>query len=394
MDNTNISQKYTQIACSVINVLLSVYLLVDILTGYFHLNNYPISISVPFKMVLLVLMIIVIAYDAKSIIGIWFLILHTFFCLIHIENISADPSTGINNLIKLNFCIIMYVYFRYYFSSCYLGKRDSIVFTNEIFFFINLILALLGMGYSTYSGLDVGLKGFFYAGNELGALTFCLCVFSFIKYKCKLWPILLYSGVAFLIGTKTPLFAIWIFYLLVSMFGDSKLSHKGMLFIGIALVLIYVNRTSILNIESVQFHIENLKKHEMQNDTFINSVLSGRIDFSHNLIENMSENFSLANILLGYGIPEKAAEIDPIDTLYSFGIITLIVQTAFYCIVIWISREDRVLLSFNIVYFLLSIFAGHIWFNTTSILIFCIINTCNLRLPCDEINRTVDDLNG
>lgn len=370
---------YSYYVCHIINFILGYYFLIDMIAGFFHLNNVEISLSVPFKMVLFALMLSIICRNIRRIeITLCFIIV-SFVCLIHILDVSSNQNTAINNLFKLFYCPVMYIYFDNFMKNQYDKWEYKIELRNEVFFYINLILGLLGFGYNTYEASGVGIKGFFYAGNELGIVVFCLFVFNFMKMNKELSMVVFFSIISFLLGTKTPLFAIWIFYLLISAIGKNKKKVFGILGIIIVAIFIYMNRGTFMNMDTIQYHLNNIEWHQNQNDTLINSLLSGRIDYLKNLIVNQKTKFNAMNLFFGYGTPTKSSEMDPFDVLYTYGIIILLFQIVFYASVAWKNRNDSRLLCFNIVYFLLAIFSGHVWFNTTSILIFCIINSLSFN---------------
>lgn len=355
--------------------ILYVYFLADMATGALLLNGYGVSVSLGIKTILFVLMLF---WCFKQVKVAYKIMLIAIVCLISVSYNVILGRTGFlffSNLFKLFFCLTMFCYFKLYWEKWINHTSASIIKINNFYLVINFFLGLLGMGYSTYRTRDIGIKGFFYAGNELSVVLFCLFVYKYLMGKRKYSILLFYCAIALLIGTKTAVLSILLYFILIILLNAEKKSYfVGVIVVIFLVALVVFNLERIGNIGVVKEQLQMLRWKYNVSNNFADALLSGRITFAKMMLSEMKEGRSIISILFGHGGFPKAAEIDLFDTFFSYGIIIAFLITAFYIRILWDNRKNKELFIFNSIYFFLSLTAGHVWFNTTSILVFCIIN--------------------
>lgn len=245
----------------------------------------------------------------------------------------------------------------------------------HFFFAANFLAGLAGFGFRTYSYGRTGIKGFFYAGNELSIVVFCMFVYWFIRNQNKILTFFIFIAISLFTGTKAAIFGTVLYYLLYMFYyRPRKYMHKFFVLLGVVIIFL-LSRNYILNINVIRYQINNIEWRLNQTGaSLLDVLLSGRLSFLDNLFSNARKNFSFTSVLIGFGVPYKSVEIDIFDTFYSYGALVGILITAFYVCVMIKSRKNKNIFYFNLIYLLLSLTAGHVWFNTTSAILFCIIN--------------------
>jgi hypothetical protein len=255
--------------------------------------------------------------------------------------------------------------------------------------FANIVLGLLGFGYATYDyessySSDVGVKGFFYSGNELAATYVVLCAFVLkeVWNKRRGWywmAAILVIVFAVAIATKAAILGalllaggIPIFYY---RFRIHKMSWKGLLFlfaVSGALVWIAVRIWTILEVAGLADKIAQV----LLNQGWMGLIFSGRDQFASATLGSLSQYGSFLDILVGFGRPalvawsgKQTAEIDPLDLYLWFGVpgiaYGIILYVAFIGLAVrgFRNRNNRsapaVLLA-NVILTMASIISGHV----------------------------------
>jgi len=263
--------------------------------------------------------------------------------------------------------------------------------TAFVVFITNIILGLFGLGYYAYGqyGINIGIIGFFYAGNEVSILFMCL-YYYIITGVHKLPRSVIYALffiVAFLISTKTGIIAA-----LVLSFFDYyyRLSRTRRTFFILLLPIIALVLFQVISflIEKFQpefysfMHSKILSRLSGKNANVLDVLLSGRIRYLKANYTLWKESFSLTNFLFGTGMlfTSRPAEIDAFDTLFYHGVILFTILSLFYVymIVLSLRKRNRRLTLFNVLYLIISFSAGHIWFSVTAGLFYAYINAYEL----------------
>jgi hypothetical protein len=258
-------------------------------------------------------------------------------------------------------------------------------------FIVNIIVGLFGFGFPTYhvENGSMGIKGFFYAGNEVSILFFCIYYYFLSQTSCKkIFRLAIYFIaliVSIIIGTKTVVVACFLFSFIDYYYISSK---KGRMFLNllfpaiagiiVVIMIYYLPHTDIYQFFELRF----LTALERNKGNIFDAMMSGRLTALSNFYQNWKINFSFLYFIFGIGIPPKEAiEIDFFETFFFFGIITLLFIFVFYLNIIYksaIKRNQR-LLCFNIIYLMISFFAGHVWYSVMTGLFYAYINSYELN---------------
>lgn len=366
-----------------IYILLLLYVIVDCLTGIAKIRGIP-SPAVPYRMFLMILMTLSIGMKSqqniKSQVNFLFLLyLYTviLFCSFnYLFGYNVVFTDSVSMLLRIILAPIMYLYIKETYSTCYDGKKyiENIINVNLLVFCINMILGLIGFGVNTYTDRGgVGIKGFIHDGNAFSGVIFCMFVYYFATREKKKKIILFFIIIGLLLGTKVSSLSILLYLIFFNIVNKRKRDILIIIFfISLFFYILYINGVFDYQIERIQW------LYTLFEGNMVSVILSGRnIDLVHHYMYYM-ENFSLQQFLFGYGYLSnmKIIELDFFDTLFSYGILFLIPILSFYIYIIIKNRHNKMLYIFNIIYFLISLTSGHIWYNTSSALFFGIINSC------------------
>lgn len=347
---------------------------IDCLTGLFLKIGLP-SIGVPYKFVLMVLMLLSMKSEKKFILIIYLLSLFSICAFVYLFQTYTDFSTSLSMILK----IMMYPFVFFYLNDTYKNQANGsfylerICFYNFITIFINQILGVAGLGFSTYNDGGFGIKGFYFDGNAMAVVCFCLFVFYFSIKKNNFYAFIIFLC-SVLLGTKTSILAILIFYFFIA-FYRAKLKTKVKLLIIFAITFggfVYI----ILFTDILSYHVEKFKKmYELFEGRIIDVLLSGRsVDLkNHTIFYN--DNFSIKQFLFGYGYREgvKIIELDFFDTLYSYGFLYCLIILLLYIYPLYSNRKNKEIVVFNLLLLLITFTSGHVWYNTSTAL-FLVIN--------------------
>lgn len=199
-------------------LLLGLCLPVDMLNGYF-INTYGIGfLSQAYKVFVLILCLF---YLFSNDIILLFKSLGLFFIMsigaLYFYATHGSFDTVLESLQIAMRCVMFIVIMRVLIlSNPDVDLVGKVCFFSLLIFILNFILGYLGMGYSAYGNValgdddTLGVKGFFYSGNELSFVIIIFSLFSVIYFKRSLWIllfILLLFFCAILLATKTAVLA-------------------------------------------------------------------------------------------------------------------------------------------------------------------------------------------
>jgi len=376
---------FLMIACS---------LIVDSINGFFLLGlGIDPKLSASYKLLLLVFVLFQIGAHSRRALAavltcIVVLLIGPMISLVK----TLDAGAFINDFIavlKVTTAFIIFVY-------CVLICRHWPELVQKygkwcchlsfIVLFLNLILGTLGFGFSSYGKSDgggIGVKGFFYAGNEVSGvfILFFGTALHLLWQKSKLGyflfaPIVMVSGV--LIATKSAMLSAAVLIFAIPLFNERNkllnltwLKVKMMLPIilaGIVLTLVLVPLLEATGLweRFVWFY---------QKKGVVGIIMSGRDEFVINAMAAFQQYASLSEIIFGFGrgglglITKDSMEIDPIDMYFWFGIagglfflflLALFIRTSYLATTSKHSVWGPSVLVINFALFGVSIIAGHI----------------------------------
>lgn len=187
-----------------------------------------ISISKPYKFLILLLMVLRMALALKVnrtqlliIISFSSFFIGYFITLILNRDITLFALNFIES-IKYFIWPISFVYFTKLYSDH--PKISSFIFKIVLISYLvivtNIFLGLLGFGYQFYPNYDTGVKGFFYSGNEFSLLfillTFCISWKTYQLGSYKYYLFMIFSlFLAFKIGSKTTIIGVAGIFLII-----------------------------------------------------------------------------------------------------------------------------------------------------------------------------------
>lgn len=376
---------FLMIACS---------LIVDSVNGFFLLGlGIDPKLSASYKLLLLVLVLFQIgAHSVRALAAllacIVVLLIGSLFSLMK----TLDAGAFINDFItvlKVTTAFIIFVY-------CVLICRHWPELVQKygkwcchlsfIVLSLNLILGVLGFGFSSYGKSDeggIGVKGFFYAGNEVSGvfILFFGTALHLLWQKSKFGyflftPFVLLAGV--LIATKSAMLSAAVLIFAIPLFNERNrllnltwLKVKMMLpilLVGVVLTLVLVPLLEATGLweRFVWFY---------QKKGIIGIIMSGRDEYVIHAMAAFQQYASMSEMLFGFGrgglglITKDSMEIDPIDMYFWFGIaggflflflLTLFIRTSYLATTSKNSVWGPSVLVINFVLFGVSIIAGHI----------------------------------
>lgn len=172
---------------------------IDMVNGYLMRESVS-SVGILIKsFIMLYIVAVLINFDCRSIK--WVAIscsAAAIYSLIHINYVTdiSILSNEISWTFKFLYLYLCYRFFRFYIVNNY-GTINLMFYIAFIVLIFNALFSFLGFGYSQYeyAGERVGSRGFFYAGNELGA--FLIVVGLFTLYSAYRKNLIYYSIVSF-----------------------------------------------------------------------------------------------------------------------------------------------------------------------------------------------------
>lgn len=252
---------------------------------------------------------------------------------------------------------------------------------------LNVAVGLLGYGYTAYGTAEtggIGVTGFFYAGNEVGATYVLLCAFVLIetwRRARRFYLLVAMSAVAiaFLIATKSAILGATALAFGVPL--ASSIGGRGRL--GWTAGAVYALSIAGLAWAAFRFWqtIEQTGLASRLLSIFaergwIGVIFSGRDQFVARSIRSLWEQASITDILVGPGQAglvrwsgKLSTETDPLDLYFWFGMPGLVYCFVLYAVFLflpWRAGADRtnpvapgVLLA-NALLIVLSIVGGHV----------------------------------
>lgn len=327
--------------------MLYFYLALDSLNGYL-LREFAISITPPYRILLITLMLFELT-KRKIYQPIFVFVLFLLINLIHL--ITSINLEGLSNDItwSLKYIIIINTY--YFFRLLINQKYNVFIIIKNVFgisfaiLIVNLLLGVLGFGYTTYLRDNLGTVGFFYAGNEVALLMLTIFFFwisySYIQKK-TIWLYLLYTGIVFsgiFISTRTALIGSLTLMLFLSLINavNTKYKIRAVLYVlNLVIVAILLGGTIFtfamnnMNLEA-RYH----KYFEKHNDKVISEIYGGREDWGKAVVSYIDSKDEINAYFFGFGysimlvVIGKTVENDFIDLYFMFGSLGIILTYGF-----------------------------------------------------------------
>ena len=326
-------------------LLLFLLPVVDTFNG-FLLRSGHFSVGIPYKiLIIVVLSIYSILKGNRSVFILLLYMLSSFSLVFFYHSLKLYDRASVI-FTDLGWFIKFYLFLSTLWFFLSSEKTDTkLLFKLSIWYFtvysLNILLGFLGIGYSQYND-NIGGIGFIYAGNELSFALFSvssiILIYLLHNRSFKYFYLFFFLSIAVSImkATKTAFLSIFLFpiILLTLLFFQNcsisslKVKKRPLLILLYHLLLsviflplaVYILLFKVGLIERILFWLGKV-------DT-LTLLLSNRNNFAADLLALISKKFSFWNYILGSGIPSlenlHTAEIDPIDILFSYGILGLL----------------------------------------------------------------------
>ena len=313
-----------------VNILLLLpFLLIDTINGYFIASGSPMPLSAFYKLVLIVCFSFPVISSIQTLFSISLSIL-----IISCQTLYFSGSFffDFSSIAKSLIFFLMFNFFyinRFELNSRHRELIEKVFLLNFFVLLLNVFSGLFGIGYSTYGGEHVstgvgsGYKGFFYAGNEIGALLICMLPVIYRKYCIGNLKYFLFVFVTFicaiLLSTKTAILGsvIFIFYTIIS-----KYKFKTVLVLPILAIVYYFMHSQLIGFATLT--IERLA-YFLEQRGILFLIFSGRSEYIIEYLKYTSENFDLIGFIFGMGPTYaselfKSTEVDFFDLLVWQGV--------------------------------------------------------------------------
>lgn len=381
----------------VIFLLLSFYLIVDMANGFFRLGlGVDVKLSVVYKSCILIL--ILISWLSRHVLNIvWATSLVLMLLMSESLNLFTLQASGsmfgfvVQHIVKLFTPFLTFFWLTQLIreDSTYLRSVHWVIHINFYVFIANICLGLSGFGFSTYGGNvdedSIGVKGFFYAGNEISMLwvVFSAYYLNRIYQQQSKFAYVAFAIFAIFVGlmisTKTAILATFLLFI-----GIPIILERSNLFNLTKGISYFFFLTCVLAIVAgilvYQFILESnlydrfdfiFRKHGI-----LGIILSGRNIFLMDLNEMLFSVDSVFRILFGMGVSfyadhiKYSAELDFPDIFFWHGLVgVLIIFSLFmrmswhaltHCFSPYFPNAGSVVLT-NIILFFIANLSGHVF---------------------------------
>ncbi|MGU3228554.1 O-antigen ligase family protein [Vibrio cholerae] len=361
-----------------LNFLLLLFIpitLIDTVNGYFALSGVSVPASTLYK-ALIVGCAVIFAFmnPAVSVLLGYVLTISIYQSLQYTQSFMYDFSSLLKSfLLPLMICVFFHLKSKLDDKS--LKYIEWIFVTTFIIISVNVILGIVGIGYTTYgsypisSGFGHGFKGFIFAGNELGGLlvvTYPIVInFVYVNFnKFRFIINILYAIVAVLIGTKTAMLGI-IILIMYNSFTFSKNYITKLFFPSLFIVVIFY--FVIFNMDLFQIYLDRFTFF-YQNKGLMYFLLSGRDVFLDDAMKYIDVRYSFLDYMLGIGasyanILFKSTEMDFFDLMIWHGLFWCILIYTSFIFIFYLVFKSSSTKGFVLMFLLLAItstFAGHV----------------------------------
>ncbi|MDE5886268.1 MAG: O-antigen ligase family protein [Muribaculaceae bacterium] len=383
---------------SILWLCFTLWLIIDTITGYFLNSGISFPLSQGFKILILLLLIIRIIKKGIYLKLTVFLLLYIsiFIVVLSLHERAILPT--FSHLTKLISTLYLYIYFCIgidIWHSGYIYKSYKILKIAFIIVGLNIALGIFGIGFHTYPDEQVGYKGFFFAGNELGGVIVAVLPFmqyvifknASLKHYIIISSIILFLSV--ILGTKSVLIICFLTSFIVPwLLGNKKMKRRILLFA----VIIGTPVLSYLILKMIQSESELFLKlaYSYNTNGILGLIFSGRDEF---LLTRGSDYYNGDLFTLLFGLGENiTVEMDPFDSLLNYGIIgfftnififLFLLKRAYKCK--YNNTFVRILIFQNWLTLFMAIIAGHILYSSMAGLYIALTNSFALiksKSPC------------
>jgi len=372
--------------------LATMWLVVDSCTGFFLSYGIDMPLSQVYKLFVLFLIAIRLIENRKTLIIVWCSLMYIAFYLLHLSLIASSIKDPLLMLSKFLSLLYLYLYFCFSFEKfpqIAIANSRKVMIVGWWVLAFNIIIGIMGYGVPTYKeeNVELGVKGFFFAGNELGGILAVLAPFMFY------WLIVRLSGLR--------LFILYLFVILVGVLIGSKTAILATLLSAIVVPLLYLPiRKKILLIVIGTIIIICLLPFfaSLISDSSIGAierwsyfyntggierlVFSGRDEFWELKKRDFyNSDFNVRWFGMGLDGTVKSVERDHFDTMLTFGYIglgfvlffflSLLIKAVLY------RRHNsliRLVIFSDLLVLCVAFIAGHVWYSAMASIYIALFN--------------------
>lgn len=353
------------------------FCLIDVMNGYFSFHGIGIPLSQLYKAYILLLLLPILIRNYFAINVALFLLFGLFYqSSFYTISFGEDVAVLMRNAIFI-FSVLAFYQTRGLLTYLHFLIIKKVFIVNFLVISFSVLSGILGFGLTTYGNnlasivRHMGFKGYFYAGNELGALL--MCIFPFVIFsiesKVKKVSVIFFAlTVAASIGTKTALLSVFLISVLIFFYylNFSRLTKFLLIFIFAILTLVLIS--VLISLLEKRFDILTYVYEERG---LIYLILSGRDVMLLNAKEVLIDNFSIMDYIFGVGssyaaYKVKSVEIDFADILIWNGVLWMLFVHLFYIVFSYyvihiLPKKEKVIAGFMFILILFaSTTAGHV----------------------------------
>lgn len=370
-------------------LMVSAWLVIDSITGFFISYGADMPLSQLFK--LSILMLILVRLQHKGIMLLLVTLIYLSGYLLHIILIDGDFVKPVLRFFKFLSLVYLYLYFRFsfrYFPQKTIRNAQKALLIAWIVFACNVVLGLMGYGVSTYGEeeeIDMGVKGFFYSGNELGGIMAVLAPFMFY------WILVRLSGLKYviayvavivigvLVGTKTSILVTVLSAVIVPLLYLSPRKRVKLL-VALAIIIGLTVPYVINIIADSSIGVIERWDYVYNKGGLTQLIYSGRDDY-WNMQGRLFFNSDFLTQLFGMGGFEKSIERDHLDSILMFGYLGLMLIVLFFLYLLIRSFRHRhnntlmkIVIFSNLLILGIGYMAGHVWFSAMASVYIALLN--------------------
>ena len=380
----------------IILALLSIFLLIDAINGLFVLSfGIETQLSVLYKALILMLLLIYLSlHNVKAlmvIVGLYVtLLLGEALAIVMLRSSAAYVGFVVQHAVKVITPLVLFFFLldRYKRDDQLYLKLEQVMFINCGIFLANILLGWFGVGFSTYGGgvsaTSIGVKGFFYAGNEISAMMIVFAGFylarSYTQSKLRfIFVAVMWLCVGVLISTKTAILSVIILVFAIPMvlegrrifqFNNTPSLVFYTLLVAVAFqgLLIYQAFEGTLLFNKLSFFLAK--------GGWVGLILSGRDQFVTVMWDYFIAAESVSSMLIGNGVSYYAdhikysSEMDLPDMFFWHGIVGVMITLGIFLMLTFYSAANffkqlypyaRVVFLINVLLLIISNLSGHIF---------------------------------
>lgn len=368
----NNKDKMNQIVSQILFYFILCQPIIDVFTSLNeNFIKAPISLGIVIRSLFMVFAAFVTLYYSwteKKWFNLFYLFLTGFYCIAYliISLIRNDLSTmmiDIMGLVKTFYFAFVLNMFLVIYQKLDMNKIKNAVLVCAGLYTCSIVVAVLtGTSFATYKNANTGYVGWFYAGNEVGAILALLlpvfCCFLFMSKKVRIRDLILglcVGATTTLVGVRTVFLSIIIFLGLCMVwsvlnafihFKNKKINKKiyvktfTMCMVLVCVIQVMYHMSFIKDnmqmheTEHVETPVEEEEEHVEENATFqkFDMILNHRLTY---MIPKMNYYKQCATVDKAFGIgythgegkdeSQKMVEIDMLDIFFAHGWIGFII---------------------------------------------------------------------